>query len=114
MFIFLANVTPIIGPPLRLEKTLDQLTLNGFLGRFSRLNWGDRGREGGQKPRKMRRRRLWMVPYLFYQSFQTNFAKVESLLGSEDGNNNSLANVLRDTESNIIGKFSIFRNKALL
>jgi len=34
---------------------------------------------------------------------QTNFAKVESLLGSEDGNNNSLANVLRDTESNIIG-----------
>ena len=50
--------------------------------------------------------------YLFYQSFQTNFAKVESLLGSEDGNNNSLANVLRDTESNIIGKFSIVRNKA--
>jgi len=37
------------------------------------------------------------------QDTQTNFAKVESLLGSEDGNNNSLANVLRDTESNIIG-----------
>ena len=38
---------------------------------------------------------------------------MESLLGSEDGNNNSLANVLRDTESNIIGKFSIVRNKAI-
>ena len=39
---------------------------NGILGRFSRLNWGDMGREGGQKSRKMRRRRLWMVPYLFF------------------------------------------------
>ena len=55
---------------------------------------------------------LIIYNYLFYQSFQTNFAKVESLLGSEDGNNNSLANVLRDTESNIIGKFSIVRYKA--
>ena len=52
--------------------------------------------------------------YLFFQSFQTNFAKVESLLGSEDGNNNSLANVLRDTESNIIGKFSIFKVEKIL
>jgi len=38
---------------------------------------------------------------------KTNFAKVESLLvddsGSEDGNNKSLANVLRSTESNILG-----------
>merc|ERR1712223_1111573 len=38
---------------------------------------------------------------------ETNFAKVESLLvddsGSEDGNNKSLANVLRSTESNILG-----------
>ena len=51
--------------------------------------------------------------YLFFQSFQTNFAKVESLLGSEDGNNNSLANVLRDTESNIIGKFSIVKVKKI-
>ena len=25
---------------------------NGNLGRFSRLNWGDRGREGGKKAAK--------------------------------------------------------------
>merc|ERR1712223_2240480 len=38
---------------------------------------------------------------------KTNFAKVESLLvddsGSEDGNNKSMGNVLRSTESNILG-----------
>ena len=43
-----------------------------------------------------------------FATFQTNFAKVESLLvddsGSEDGNNKSLANVLRSTETNILGK----------
>ena len=37
-------------------------TKNGILGRLSRLNWGDRGREGGKKLRKMRRRLLWMIP----------------------------------------------------
>ena len=38
-------------------------TKNCILGRLSRLNWGDRGREGGQKLGKMRRRLLWMIPY---------------------------------------------------
>ena len=38
---------------------------NWNLGRFSRLNWGDRGREGGQKLQKLRRLRLWMVPNTF-------------------------------------------------
>ena len=38
---------------------------------------------------------------------------MESLLGSEDGNNNSLANVLRDTESNIIGKFPIVKVESI-
>ena len=33
-----------------------------FWGRLSRLNWGDRGREGSLKIRKMRRSLLWMIP----------------------------------------------------
>ena len=37
-------------------------TKNGIFGRLSRLNWGDRGREGGKRFRKMRRRLLWMIP----------------------------------------------------
>ena len=37
-------------------------TKSGILGRFSRLSWRDRGREGSEKLRKMRRRLLWMIP----------------------------------------------------
>ena len=45
----------------------------GILGRLSRLNWGDRGREGSKKLRKMRRRLLWMIPYKPFKVWLINW-----------------------------------------
>ena len=41
----------------------------GILGRFSRLIWGDKGREDREKSGKVRRCLLWIVPKSHIESF---------------------------------------------
>ena len=61
--LLLMNVAKNMGPSINdvVFKGEGGGCKNGNLGRFSKLNWGDRGREGGQKTQKLRRRCLWMV-----------------------------------------------------
>ena len=45
-------------------RVMEGVKQNGILGPIFKAYWGNRGREGSRKTQKVRRRCLWMVPYV--------------------------------------------------